>query len=93
MPAELLQSWMQRKNGLILITGPTGSGKSTTVASMVQEISNTRNGVIITLPCRPGTQHLHKGSKSHPIEIGLPAVAVPFWRSVHLVLISVNRAG
>jgi len=37
------------RSGLVLVTGVTGSGKSTTLASMVQEISNTRNGVIITL--------------------------------------------
>jgi twitching motility protein PilT len=37
------------RSGLILVTGITGSGKSTTLASMVQRISNTRNGVIITL--------------------------------------------
>ena len=37
------------RSGLVLVTGITGSGKSTTLASMVQEISNTRNGVIITL--------------------------------------------
>ncbi len=37
------------RSGLVLITGVTGSGKSTTLASMVQEISNSRNGIIITL--------------------------------------------
>lgn len=37
------------RSGLVLVTGITGSGKSTTLASMVREISNTRNGVIITL--------------------------------------------
>lgn len=37
------------RSGLLLVTGITGSGKSTTLASMVQEISNTRNGIIITL--------------------------------------------
>lgn len=37
------------RSGLILVTGVTGSGKSTTLASMVQRISRSRNGVIITL--------------------------------------------
>lgn len=37
------------RSGLILVTGITGSGKSTTLASMVKRISDTRNGVIITL--------------------------------------------
>ncbi len=35
--------------GLVLVTGITGSGKSTTLASMVKRISETRSGVIITL--------------------------------------------
>ncbi len=35
--------------GLVLVTGVTGSGKSTTLASMVKRISETRSGVIITL--------------------------------------------
>lgn len=37
------------RSGLILVTGITGSGKSTTLASMVRRISETRSGVIITL--------------------------------------------
>lgn len=37
------------RSGLILVTGITGSGKSTTLASMVKRISDTRSGVIITL--------------------------------------------
>lgn len=37
------------RSGLVLVTGITGSGKSTTLASMVKRISETRSGVIITL--------------------------------------------
>jgi twitching motility protein PilT len=37
------------RSGLVLVTGITGSGKSTTLASMVKRISDTRNGVIVTL--------------------------------------------
>jgi twitching motility protein PilT len=37
------------QGGLILVTGTTGSGKSTTLASMIQEISRRRNGVIVTV--------------------------------------------
>jgi twitching motility protein PilT len=37
------------QRGLVLVTGITGSGKSTTMASMVQEIARTRAGVIITV--------------------------------------------
>lgn len=37
------------EQGLILLTGITGSGKSTTLAAMVQEISNSRSGIIVTI--------------------------------------------
>jgi Tfp pilus assembly pilus retraction ATPase PilT len=36
LPDWLLTRWGARQHGLILVTGPTGSGKSTTIASLVQ---------------------------------------------------------
>lgn len=36
-------------HGLILVTGPTGSGKTTTIASMIEYINNAKNGHIVTL--------------------------------------------
>ena len=39
----------KREEGLIILTGMTGAGKTTTMASMIQHISNTRSGVIITI--------------------------------------------
>ncbi len=49
LPAELLESWMQRRFGLILVTGPTGSGKSTTVASCLDWINHHHARHIVTL--------------------------------------------
>jgi twitching motility protein PilT len=37
------------KQGLILVTGPTGSGKSTTLVAMLEEINRTRGENIITI--------------------------------------------
>lgn len=48
MPPVLLQMSRLRR-GLVLVTGPTGSGKSTTVASLVQQINLERRCTIVTL--------------------------------------------
>jgi twitching motility protein PilT len=40
---------IRKPNGLILVTGPTGSGKSTTLASMVDQINSRREGHILTI--------------------------------------------
>ncbi len=45
----LLKSLTQYHNGLILVTGAMGSGKTTTLAALVQEINLTRNDHILTL--------------------------------------------
>lgn len=46
---EVLKSLADRPNGLILVTGPTGSGKSTTLAAMIDYITRTRATHIITV--------------------------------------------
>jgi Tfp pilus assembly pilus retraction ATPase PilT len=49
LPAELLRAWMQRRYGLILVTGPTGSGKSTSVASCLDWVNHSLARHIVTL--------------------------------------------
>lgn len=44
-----LQQFCQNQNGLILVCGPTGCGKSTTIAAMVEEINETRAVHVVTL--------------------------------------------
>ena len=46
---EVIKDICKIKEGLILVTGPTGSGKSTTMASIINEINSTREGHILTL--------------------------------------------
>lgn len=46
---DIVPALCGKRSGLILVTGVTGSGKSTTLASMVKRISDSRSGVIITL--------------------------------------------
>ncbi len=48
LPASLKDLVSQRQ-GLIIVTGPTGSGKSTTIASMIEYINQTREAHIITI--------------------------------------------
>ena len=45
----VIKKLCQLEEGLVLITGATGSGKSTTMAAMIEEISRTRSGVIVVL--------------------------------------------
>lgn len=46
---EILKDIINKRHGLILVTGPTGSGKSTTLASMINYINQTRQEHIITI--------------------------------------------
>src|SRR5258708_3621173 len=48
MPA-ILSDLCRREKGLVLVTGPTGSGKSTTLAAMVDLINSERRGHILTI--------------------------------------------
>lgn len=49
LPEALLQQWLTRRTGLILVTGPTGCGKSTTIASCLEWINVTRSAHIVTI--------------------------------------------
>ncbi|SHJ49202.1 pilus retraction ATPase PilT [Desulfatibacillum alkenivorans DSM 16219] len=46
---EVLKTISEYKKGLVLVTGPTGSGKSTTLAAIINHINETRSGHIITI--------------------------------------------
>ena len=59
-----------RKRGLILVTGPTGSGKSTTLASIIDKINKTRDAHIITLEEPIEYSHSHNMAMVNQREIG-----------------------
>ncbi len=53
---------VKREKGLILVTGPTGSGKSTTLAAMLNEVNLTENKHILT--AEDPVEFIHKNKKS-----------------------------
>lgn len=59
-----------KPRGLVLVTGPTGSGKSTTLAAMIQQINATRRAHIITI--EDPIEYVHKPQLSvvHQREVG-----------------------
>lgn len=61
----------KRKRGLVLVTGPTGSGKSTTLAAIIDKVNNNRECHVITLEDPIEYLHQHKMSMVNQREIGL----------------------
>lgn len=57
----VLKNLTRHRKGLILVTGPTGSGKSTTLASMVDFINEERHGHIITI--EDPVEYIHTGKR------------------------------
>lgn len=70
---QAVQELASRKRGLVLVTGPTGSGKSTTLASLIRIINETRRENIITLEDPIEYLHSHKLSTIVQREMGLDA--------------------
>ncbi len=59
---DTLKDICNLKRGLVLVTGPTGSGKSTTLAALINEINSNRESHIITI--EDPIEFLHKHNKS-----------------------------
>jgi twitching motility protein PilT len=64
-----------KPRGLVLVTGPTGSGKSTTLAAMIDEINRTRQEHIMTVEDPIEFLHRHKQCIVNQREIGPDAVS------------------
>ncbi|MBS1718499.1 MAG: type IV pilus twitching motility protein PilT [Armatimonadetes bacterium] len=58
---QIIREMSKRHSGLILVTGPTGSGKSTTIATMIDDINDSRSGHILTL--EDPIEYLHRHRK------------------------------
>jgi twitching motility protein PilT len=70
---DVLRELAMEPRGLVLITGPTGSGKSTTLATMIDEINSTRSHHIVTIEDPIEFLHQHKESVINQREIGSDA--------------------
>jgi len=67
---EIVRKTAEKPRGLILVTGPTGSGKSTTLASMIDYINNTKCEHILTIEDPIEFVHTSKKSIVHQRELG-----------------------
>jgi len=70
---NVVQQVLATGKGLVLVTGPTGSGKSTTQAAMVDHVNRTRRGHVITLEDPIEFLHTHRLSVITQRQIGLHA--------------------
>ena len=68
---EVLKTLIMRPRGLILVTGPTGSGKSTTLAAAIDYINEHVDSHIITIEDPIEFYHYHKKSQVNQREVGV----------------------
>jgi twitching motility protein PilT len=66
----VLKKLAERPRGLVLVTGPTGSGKSTTLAAMIDKINRERKGHILTIEDPIEFIHRHQGCMVNQREVG-----------------------
>jgi len=67
---DVLKRLAMQRNGLVLCTGPTGSGKSTTLAAMIDVVNQSKHSHIITLEDPIEYLHSHKKCIVHQREVG-----------------------
>ena len=73
----VLWEFTRRHQGLVLVTGPTGSGKSTTLAAMINQINAERACHIITVEDPIEYVHEHKRSAVNQREVGSDTASFP----------------
>jgi len=67
---KIVSDLAEKPRGLILVTGPTGSGKSTTLATIIDKINTERNEHIVTIEDPIEYLHHHKGCIVNQREVG-----------------------
>ena len=81
---EIVIGLCAQRSGMVLVTGPAGSGKSTTLACMIDKINETRNAHIITI--EDTIEYLHRHKKSLVIQREVPNDAATFSRALRAAL-------
>src|SRR3954453_12573596 len=69
----VIRTFSKKPRGIVLVTGPTGSGKSTTLASIINEINETRDEHILTIEDPIEFLHNHKRCIVNQRELGADA--------------------
>ena len=77
---EQVMAQVKHRSGMVLVTGPAGSGKSTTLACMVDRINDTRSGHIITI--EDPIEYLHRHKQSLVSQREVPNDATTFARAL-----------
>jgi len=73
----VVKTFSDLPNGLVLVTGPTGSGKSTTLAALLDRINDTRAGHIITVEDPIEYIHTHKRCIVNQREVNADTASFP----------------
>ena len=81
---DLVMDLTKFRNGMILVTGPAGSGKSTTMACMVDKINATRGGHIVTI--EDPIEYIHHHRRSIVSQRDVPNDAPTFPRALRAAL-------
>jgi twitching motility protein PilT len=76
LPAQLAEM-AELRNGIVLVTGPTGSGKSTTLAAVIDLINQNQQYHIVTIEDPIEFLHAHKNSTINQREVGSDAKDFP----------------
>jgi len=67
----VMETFAPLKRGLVLVTGPTGSGKSTTLAAIIDQVNRTRSGHIMTIEDPVEFLHHHGSCLVNQREVGM----------------------
>ena len=81
---DIVMNLAELRSGMVLVTGPAGSGKSTTLACIADRINHTREGHIVTI--EDPIEYLHRHRKSLVSQREVPNDAATFSRALRAAL-------